>query len=81
MVNSKIIQVWTYLKANKRIHGTLHTLPKPPPSFDNVDWLTEGYNLLAILGKLMSNIIITSTRDLQPSIVISNHLASQFPQI
>ena len=25
MVNSKIIQTWTYLKANRRIHGTLHT--------------------------------------------------------
>ena len=40
MVNSKIIQTLTYLKANSRMHGTLHTLPKPPPSFDDGDWLT-----------------------------------------
>ena len=33
MVNSKIIQTWTCLKAN-RIHGTLHTLTKPPSSAD-----------------------------------------------
>ena len=27
----KIIQTWTYMKADRRIHGTLHTLPKQPP--------------------------------------------------
>ena len=29
MVNSKIIEMYTYLKANRRTYGTLHTLPKP----------------------------------------------------
>ena len=32
MVNSKIIQTLTYLKANRRIYGALHTIPKPPSS-------------------------------------------------
>ena len=33
-VNSKIIRIWIYLKANRRIHGILHNLPKHPPSVD-----------------------------------------------
>ena len=42
VVNSKIIQTYTYSKANRRIYGTLRTLPKPPTSFDGGDWLTVG---------------------------------------
>ena len=42
MVNSKIIRIWTYLKANRRIHGTLYNLPKHPPSVDSGNWLTAG---------------------------------------
>ena len=30
----KLLEIWTYLKANRIIHGTLHTLPKHPPSVD-----------------------------------------------
>ena len=33
---------WTYLKVNRRIHGTLHNLPKHPPSVDSGNWLTAG---------------------------------------
>ena len=47
MVNSKIIRIWTYLKAIRRIHGTLHNLPKHPPSVDGGNWLTLGGDLLA----------------------------------
>ena len=32
------------------IHGTMHTLLKPPPTFDGGDWLTVGYDLLVIHG-------------------------------
>ena len=42
MANSKIIRIWTYLKANRRIHGTLRTLPKYPPSVDSGNWLIAG---------------------------------------
>ena len=30
----KEISVWAYLKINRRINGTLHTLPKHPTSVD-----------------------------------------------
>ena len=33
---------WAYLKANGRCHGTLHTLPKLPPSVDSGNWLIAG---------------------------------------
>ena len=42
MVNIEIIRIWTYLKVNRRIHGTLHNLPKHPPSVDGGNWLTAG---------------------------------------
>ena len=42
MVNSKIIRIWTYLKANRRIHGALHNLQKHSPSVDSGNWLTLG---------------------------------------
>ena len=48
MVNSKIIQTWTYLKANRRIYGTLHTLPNQPPSLDGGNWLTVEQDPLAM---------------------------------
>ena len=42
LISSKSIWRLTYLKANRRIHGTLHTLPKSPPPIDVGDWLTVG---------------------------------------
>ena len=56
MVNSKTIQTRTYLKANRKIHGTLVTLPKLPPSFDGVDWLTVSKTHWPYSIKLLSNI-------------------------
>ena len=35
-----------YLKTNRRNNGTLHTLPKQPPSMDGGNWLTAVGNLL-----------------------------------
>ena len=34
------ISAWTYLKASRRIHGTLHTSPKQLPSVDDGHRLT-----------------------------------------
>ena len=42
MGSSKMTQTRTYLKVDMRIHGTLHTLPKLPPSVDGSNWLTAG---------------------------------------
>ena len=42
MVNSKIIQTWNYLKANRGIIETLHTFQKSPPSFNGGDSLTHS---------------------------------------
>ena len=36
------IDLRTYLKANRRIHGTLPTLPKQPPSVNGGNWTTAG---------------------------------------
>ena len=55
MGNSKIIQTWTYLKADRRSHETLHTLPKLPPSVDGGNWLTAGQDL-RVKGQIRSNI-------------------------
>ena len=43
--------MWTCLKANRIFLGSLHTLPKPPPSVDGGDWLTSGSNPQAIQGQ------------------------------
>ena len=37
MVNSKIIQTWNYLMANRGNNKTLHTFQKSPPSFNSGD--------------------------------------------
>ena len=38
----KLFKLFNYLKANRRFHGALHPLPKPPPSVDCGHWLTAG---------------------------------------
>ena len=50
MVNSKINQTWIYLKNNRRIHETLHSLPTLLPSVDGSNWFTAGSNPLAMQG-------------------------------
>ena len=39
-----------FLKGNRRIHGTQHTLPKAPPSVDGGNWFEAGLNQLAMQG-------------------------------
>ena len=38
------------MKTNRRNNGTLHTLPKQPPSMDGGNWLTAVGNLLLAGG-------------------------------
>ena len=54
-MNSETTQTWKYLKAHRRIHGNLHTLPKPPPSVDGGNWLTAGQDLM-VKGQIRNNI-------------------------
>ena len=46
----KYLSKGAYLKTNRRNNGTLHTLPKQPPSMDGDSWLAEVGNLLLAGG-------------------------------
>ena len=56
MVNSKIIIIWTYLKANKRIHAPCATYQNTYPQLTVIFGSQQGKTFWPFRFKLMSNI-------------------------